>query len=65
VPGGVTAALMALTPLKAGARLIGGIKEGEMMAGVVKARVAYKVGLGGAGSGGRWWWRGRARAGRR
>jgi hypothetical protein len=27
------AALMALTPLKAGARLRGGIKEGEMMAG--------------------------------
>jgi hypothetical protein len=33
VAGGVTAALMALTPLKAGARLRGGIKEGEMMAG--------------------------------
>jgi hypothetical protein len=33
VAGGVTAALMALTPLKAGARLRGGIKEGEMMVG--------------------------------
>jgi hypothetical protein len=31
--GGVMAALMALTPLKAGARLRWGIKEGEMMAG--------------------------------
>jgi hypothetical protein len=30
---GVTMALMALTPLKVGARLRGRIKEGEMMAG--------------------------------
>jgi hypothetical protein len=33
VAGGVTMALMALTPLKVGARLRGRIKEGEMMAG--------------------------------
>jgi hypothetical protein len=33
VAGGVTATLMALTPLKAGARLREGIKEGEMMVG--------------------------------
>jgi hypothetical protein len=33
--------------------------------GVVKARAASEVGLAGAGSGGRWWWRNRARAGRR
>jgi hypothetical protein len=31
-PGGVTAALIALTPLKTGARLRGGLR-GEMMAG--------------------------------
>jgi hypothetical protein len=28
-PGGVTAALMALTPLKAGARLRGGLRRGK------------------------------------
>jgi hypothetical protein len=34
-------------------------------AGVVKARAASEVELGGAGSGRRWWRRGRARVGRR
>jgi hypothetical protein len=38
-PGGVTEALMALTPLKTGARLRGGLR-GEMMAGRVMARAA-------------------------
>jgi hypothetical protein len=42
-----------------------GIKEGGSDGGVVKARAASEVELGGAGSGGRWWQRGRARAGRR
>jgi hypothetical protein len=37
--GGVTAALMALTPLKMGVRLRGGLR-GEMMAGRVMARAA-------------------------
>jgi hypothetical protein len=40
-PGGVTEALMALTPLKTGARLRGGLR-GEMMAGRVMARAASK-----------------------
>jgi hypothetical protein len=32
--------------------------NGGVNGGVVKARVASEVGLGGAGSGGRWWQRG-------
>jgi hypothetical protein len=38
--GGVTVALMALTPLKTGARLRGGLRGGGMMAGRVMARAA-------------------------
>jgi hypothetical protein len=43
--GGVTAALMALMPLKMGVRLRGGLR-GEMMAGRVTARVASEGGAG-------------------
>jgi hypothetical protein len=32
-PGGVTVVLMALMPLKAGVRLRGGLRRGEVMAG--------------------------------
>jgi hypothetical protein len=46
--GGVTAVLMALTPLKTGARLRGGLR-GEMMAGRVTARAASEGGVGSAG----------------
>jgi hypothetical protein len=62
--GGVTAALMTLTPLKMGARLRGGWGiKGGVMVGQVTARAASRgVELGGAGSGGRRWRRGRARA---
>jgi hypothetical protein len=56
---------MALTPLKAGGKVKRGIKGGGNDGGVVKAQVASEVGLGGAGSGGRWWRRGRARSGQR
>jgi hypothetical protein len=63
--GGVTTALMALMPLKAGARLRGGLRRGGSDGVVVKARAASEVELGGAGSGGRWWWSGRAQAVRR
>jgi hypothetical protein len=51
-------ALMALMPLKAGARLRGGLRSGGSDGGVVKARAASEVELGGAGSGERWWRRG-------
>jgi hypothetical protein len=55
---GVTVALMALTPLKTRARLRGGSDGGQ-----VTARAASRgVALGDAGSGGRWWRRGRARS---
>jgi hypothetical protein len=45
--GGVMAVLMALTPLKTGARLRGGLRRGGgMMAGRVTARAASKGGVG-------------------
>jgi hypothetical protein len=52
--------------IEGGGEVKRGIKEGGGSdGGVVKARAASEVVLGGAGSGGRWWRRGRAEAGRR
>jgi hypothetical protein len=63
--GGVIAALMALTPLKTGVWLRGGLR-GEMMAGRVTARAASEVGAGwrGVAGGDEGKWQGRPAWGR-
>jgi hypothetical protein len=65
VAGGSNSGVNGIHAIEGRGEVKRGIKEGESDGGVVKARAASEVELGGAGKGGRWWWHGRARAVRR
>jgi hypothetical protein len=65
VAGGSNSGVHGVNAIEGGGEVKKGIKEGGSDGGVVKARTTSEVELGGEGSGGRWWRRGRARAGRR
>jgi hypothetical protein len=65
VAGGSNGGVNGINAIEGGGEVKRRIKEGERDGGVVKARAASEVELGGVGSDGRWWRRGRARVGRR
>jgi hypothetical protein len=55
VTGGSNGGVNGVNAIEGGGEVKRGIKEGGSDGGVVKARAASEVELGGAGSGGRWW----------
>jgi hypothetical protein len=65
VAGGSNGGVNGVNTIEGGGEVKRGIKEGGSDGGVVKARAAFEVELCGAGSGGRWWRHGQARADRR
>jgi hypothetical protein len=65
VAGGSNGGVNGVNAIEGGGEVKRGIKEGESDGGVVEARAASEVELGGAGSSERWWRRGRAQVGRR
>jgi hypothetical protein len=58
VAGGSNDGVNGVNAIEGGAWLRGGLRRGGSDGGVVKARTASEVELGGTGSGGRWWRRG-------
>jgi hypothetical protein len=65
VAGGCNGGVNGVNAIEGGGEVKRGIKEWGSDCGVVTARAVSEVELCGAGSGRRWWRRGRARAGRR